>query len=392
VAAVVVGVDPHKRSNTVVVIDAAEVELASARVANDRDGYRLMRAFVRRWADRTWAVEGAGGAGKHVAQRLVSDGETVLDVPAKQAARVRVYSTGNGRKNDPTDARSIAIAALRTPDLNHVGVDNITVALRLLSGRRAELSATRTQIVCRLHRLLTELVPGGAPRALSATKAKTLLATVRPRDIAGRTRRQLAADHLADLVAVDKRIKELDKRISESLADAPTTLTDLFGIGPVLAARIVGEVGDVARFQDRHAFASYTGTAPLEASSGDVVRHRLSRAGNRRLNHALHVMAITQISHGGPGRDFYRRKIAEGKGRLGAIRALKRRLSDTVYRRMIHDAQREALAGPGGHSGTSLTSSATGPTPTTGSSDKPLTGPTPQATPVAARTPEKVAS
>src|SRR3712207_3720942 len=127
-----VGVDPHKRSNTVVVIDDAEVELASARFANDRDGYRLMRAFVRRFSDRTWAVEGAGGAGKHVAQRLVSDGETVLDVPAKQAARVRVYSTGNGRKNDPTDARSVAVAALRTPDLNEVGVDDITVALRLL--------------------------------------------------------------------------------------------------------------------------------------------------------------------------------------------------------------------------------------------------------------------
>ncbi len=93
-AAVVVGVDPHKRSNTIVVIDDAEVELASARFGNNREGYRLLRAFVRRWADRTWAVEGAGGAGKHVAQRLVSDGETVVDVPAKQAARVRVYSTG----------------------------------------------------------------------------------------------------------------------------------------------------------------------------------------------------------------------------------------------------------------------------------------------------------
>lgn len=234
-------------------------------------------------------------------------------------------------------------------------MDGITLALRLLSGRRAGLASTRTQVVCRLHRLLTELVAGGAPRALSATKAKALLATVRPRDITGRTtgrtRRQLAADHLADLVAVDKRIKDLDTRITQTLADASTTLTELFGVGLVLAARIVGEVGDVARFRDRHQFASYTGTAPLEAFSGDVVRHRLSRAGNRRLNHALHVMAIVQISHGGPGRDYYRRKLAEGKGRLEAIRALKRRLSDSVYRRMVTDATRAALAGPGWQSG-----------------------------------------
>ena len=264
--------------------------------------------------------------------------------------------------------------------------------MRLLSGRRAELASTRTQVVCRLHRLLAELVPGGAPRALSATKAKALLATVRPRDIAGRTRRQLAADHLADLVAVDKRIKDLDARITETLVDAPTTLTELFGVGDVLAARIIGEVGDIARFKDRHQFASHTGTAPLEASSGDVVRHRVSRAGNRRLNHALHVMAIVQIAHGCPGRDYYQRKLAQGKGRLEAIRALKRRLSDSVYRRMIHDAQQQALAGPGGHLGTSLTSSAANPTPTADSSDKPLTGPTRKATPRPRRIPEKVAS
>ena len=389
VAAVMVGVDPHKRSNTLMVIDAAEVELASARFANDRDGYRLMRALVRRWADRTWAVEGCWRCGKHIAQRLVADGETVVDVPAKQAARVRVYSTGNGRKNDPTDARSIAIAALRTPDLNEVGIDDITVALRLLSGRRAELSSTRTQVVCRLHRLLTELVPGGAPRALSATKAKTLLASIRPRDIAGKTRRRLAADHLADLVAVDRRIKAVEAQIKDTLAEASTTLTELFGVGPVIAARIIGEVGDIARFKDRHAFASYTGTAPLEASSGDIVRHRLSRAGNRRLNHALHIMAIVQIAQHGPGRNYYLRKLAEGKSRLEAIRCLKKRLSDTVYRRMVDDAAREALVGPGGQTGTSLTSSAASPTPTTSSSDKPLTEPVDKATPVAARTPKK---
>ena len=109
-----IGLDPHKRSNTIVVMDGDERQLAQGRFSNDRDGYRQMRTVARRWPSRTWAVEGAGGTGKHIAQQLVADRESVIDVPAKQAARVRVYSTGNGRKNDPTDARSIAVAALRT--------------------------------------------------------------------------------------------------------------------------------------------------------------------------------------------------------------------------------------------------------------------------------------
>jgi transposase len=205
VAAVIIGMDPHKLSVTIEVLDAQEQVLERGRFATDREGYRQMRAAVRRFPSRRWAVEGSNGIGRHVAQRLVADGESVLDVPAKLSARVRVFSTGQGRKTDAVDAHSVALVAVRSAgQLRAVAVDDETVALRLLVDRREELGAARTQTVNRLHRLLLELLPGGANKALSTRQAKALLATVRPRDVVGRTRRRLAADLIADLSWIDK--------------------------------------------------------------------------------------------------------------------------------------------------------------------------------------------
>ena len=211
-AAVVIGVDPHKLSATIEVLDEREKVLGGGRFGTDRDGYRQMLTAARRWPQRVWAVEGCNGIGRHVAQRLVADGEQVVDVPAKLSARARVFSTGQGRKTDATDAHSIAVVAVRTPDLAEVAVDGELVALRLLADRRDELAGARTRTVSRLHRLLLELIPGGAPRFLSATQAKALLATVRPRGVAGRTRRQLAAELLADIVVLDRKLKDSDQR------------------------------------------------------------------------------------------------------------------------------------------------------------------------------------
>ena len=153
---------------------------------------------------------------------------------------------------------------------------------------------------------------------------------------------------------------------------------DIYGIGPAGAARVVAEVGDVARFTDRNRFASWTGTAPLDASSGEQTRHRLSRAGNRRMNHVLHVAAIVQIRHDTEGRAYYRRKLAAGKTPMEALRCLKRRLSDVVYRQLVTDAQRAEQddgAGPGGHRGATLQSSAADSHPLIDTSDQPLPGP-----------------
>ncbi len=198
---------------------------------------------------------------------------------------------------------------------------------------------------------------------------------MRPRDAVGKARKQLALEHLADLVALDARIKEMKKRIAEVLDEHGTSLPEIYGVGPVVAGTILGEVGDVRRFPSRHHFASYTGTAPIDASSGDAVHHRLNRGGNRRLNHALHIIAVSQIRHPGPGQDYYRRKIAAGKSRLEALRCLKRRLSDVVYRQLRADVDRAVGTGPGGHSGAATKSSAADPTPTANSSDKSLPGP-----------------
>jgi transposase len=376
--AVMIGVDPAKRSNTIEVIDSNETVLVTARFENTNEDYRKMRTLVKRWPERVWAVEGATGVGLHLAQRLISDGERVVDVPSKLSTRVRAIDSGHGRKNDPTDAHAVAVVGPRTKGLREVVADDQTVALRLLSERRRDLVRSRTQAVNRLHQVLMELLPAGAQRHLTAAKAKDLVATVRPRDIAGKARRQLAVDLIDDVAVFDRKIKTVDARIEEAVAASGTHLTDIVGVGPVTAATILGEVGDVARFATADNFASYTGTAPIEASSGDVVRHRLSRAGNRRLNSALHVVALSNKRYDPRGKAYYERKLAAGKGSKGSLRCLKRRLSDVVFRVLVEE---RAAANPGGQMGATLTASAVDQIPKANTSDKPQPGSSTQATP-----------
>jgi transposase len=375
---VVIGMDPHKRSATIEVIDARERVLARGRYGTDTDGYTQLLAAGRRFPDRIWAVEGCAGIGRHIAQRLVADGETVLDVPAKLSARVRVFDTGQGRKTDPVDAHSVAVAGLRSPALRRVRIDDATVALRLLVDRRDELGRTRTEIVNRIHQLLLELIPGGAKKFLSHAQASYLLRTApAPVGIAAQTRRHLAGELIDELTAIDAKIKAADQQLRRLVAAAGSSLTDLNGIGPSTAARLIGDVGDIDRFATAAHFASWNGTAPIEASSGDQKRHRLSRAGNRRINRVLHIMAVVQLRHDTPGRAYYRRRLAEGKTTMEALRALKRHLSDVVYKRMVNDAKRARISatGPGGQTGATLQSSADGPIPTAASSDKSQPGP-----------------
>lgn len=205
VGRVLIGVDPHKRSATIETLDEAEQVVATGRFATDSAGYQDMLTAGRKWPQRLWAVEGGQGVGRQVAQRLVADGEPVVDVPAKLSARARVFSTGQGRKTDATDAHSVAMVALRTRGLRSVTADDVTVALRLLADRQDELAAARTMTVNRLHRLLVELVPGGANRSLSAARAKVLLAAVRPRDVVGKTRRHLAVELVGELHSTTRR-------------------------------------------------------------------------------------------------------------------------------------------------------------------------------------------
>ncbi|WP_310529126.1 IS110 family transposase [Nocardioides sp.] len=375
---VIIGVDPHKMSVTIEVVDDCEHLLGTGRFDTNNTGYADMRRYVKQWPDRIWAVEGANGAGRPLAQRLVAACEQVLDVPAKLAARVRLFDTGHNRKTDALDAHSIAVVAVRTEGLRVVADDGELEALRMLTDRRDELARQRVQTVNRLQRLLSELLPGQRKRDLSATQAKAMLATVRPRDIAGKTRRRMAAEEIADLVALDAKLKKIKAELKAAVLERGSALMDLYGVGPAGAARTLADVGDVARFADRNRFASWTGTAPLDASSGEQNRHRLSRAENRRMNHVLHVAAVVQIRHDTEGRAYYRRKLAAGKTPMEALRCLKRRLSDVVYRQLIADAgltQQPEEAGPGGHCGATLQSSAADSHPLIDTSDQPLPGP-----------------
>ena len=361
---VVIGMDPHKRSVTIEVMAGDEAILGGGRYATDKSGYAAMLAHVARFADRVWAIEGCAGIGKHVAMRLIADGEQVVDVPPKLSARTRVFATGQGRKTDATDAHSVALVGTRMAGLRPVVADEQLEVLRLLVDRRRSLGDEHTRKTSQLHALLLELIPGGAKKDLSAAQAKILLAKVRPRDVVGKTRRRVAAELVADLERIYARKKAANKELTHLLAATSTTLTDLHGIGPTGAARLLVEVGDITRFPDRDHFASWNGTAPIDASSGDQVRHRLSRKGNRQINRVLHTMATVQLRNATEGRAYYDRRRADGKTSMESMRALKRRLSNIVYKTMLDDAVRHAASGagtgPGGQWDSDSDSSATG--------------------------------
>jgi transposase len=335
----VIGIDPHKGSHTAAVLDDTERFVGQLRVNADRwQRDRLLR-FAEPFEPRTWAVEAAGGLGSLLAQQLVAVGECVVDVPPTLSARVRLLDSGRTDKTDAHDARSAAIVALRHAQLRPVRPVDHSAVLRLLANRHHDLTASRTRSICRLHAVLCLLIPGGLSRRLSAERAGKTLRGLRPVELVDVERRRMAVDLLADVRRVDNQLEELTKRIDVAVAASGTTVTDVYGIGSIGAALIVGHTGDITRFPRPGHYARYNATAPIEASSGPRVRHRLNPRGNRHLNHALHVAAITQIAHETPGRVYFERKIAEGKTRKEALRALKRRISDAVYRQLVADTQ-----------------------------------------------------
>lgn len=338
---VIIGIDPHKATHTAVAIDQDEQRLGELKVTADRAQAQRLLAWAAPFEERAWAVESADGLGKLLSQQLVAEGEHVIDVPPTLAARVRLLGSTKAGKSDPNDALSTAIAGLRHGGLRRVMADDDRVVLRLLVRRYGDVTAARTRAVCRLHAVLIELIPGGLPRKLKADQAAAALRKVRPDSPVDAARRALAVDFVAELRRHDRELKDLRQRIAVAVDESGTTLTDVFGVGPIVAALIIGYAGDPARFRTRHEFASYNGTAPLEASSGPRARHRLNPRGNRKLNHAMHLIAVTQIRNAhSPGRAFYDRKLAEGKTKKEALRALKRRISDAVWRQMQVDIGR----------------------------------------------------
>ena len=358
-AAVMIGVDPHKGSHTAVVISPAEEPLGELRVRASAGQAGKLIGWAAAWPERTWAVEGAAGLGRLLAQQLTAAGERVLDVQPKLASRVRLPQAGDTNKNDPNDALSVAVAALRSTVCREVIAEDYRAVLKVRAERHRDLARTRNQVACRLHAVLCNLVPGGHQKEISAAHAARILAQATPSGAVALARAELAAEFLADLRHLDGQLRDTRKKLAAAVRASGTTLTQVFGVGPVIAGTVIGDVGDVARFPGRDHFASYNGTAPVEVSSGNRKIHRLSLRGNRRINHAIHMAAITQLRHKhSDGRAYYDKKVAEGKTHKEALRSLKRKVSDAIFGRLQADARQAREKGPGGQPGNGSDSSA----------------------------------
>ena len=338
---VLIGVDPHKTSVAVAAVDEATGELLErASFPQDRAGLRSLERWASRFPERRWAMENARGLGKHLAGRLAATGESVVDVPPKLSARVRVLSTR--KRSQERRARCPRHRAGR------------------LAQRAAGSGGSRSRIRGVAPAFRETRGPGGraytspkpparapagpTPRrggreALGRPGSAHPAWHTGPGGASDRLRRRLASEVLRDVRTLDRKIADLNARVEAEVEASGSTLTQIFGVGPILAATILGTVGDVGRFPSKAHFASYAGTAPVEASSGKVVRHRLSLGGNRKLNYALHMAATSQARSDAPGGSYYRKKIEEGKSRKEALRCLKRRVSDAVFRSLVADSQ-----------------------------------------------------
>ena len=280
------------------------------------------------------------------------------------------WPAGISTRTTPTMPAQSVVAALRSPAVKPVAVEDHQAVMKLWAKRHRDLGRSRTQLVCRLHAVLCELVPGGGIcKELSVGKAEKVLDGIEPEGAVASARYQLAEAFIDDLRRIDEQIRDTKKRISAAVTASKTTVTEIFGAGPVIAAMVKGDTGDVRRFASRDHFAAWNGTAPIEVSSGPKKIYRLSRRGNRRMNHAIHMVAVTQLRFPNTeGRVYFERKRAEGKTGKEALRSLKRRISDALYARLLEDARREDAArdrGPGGHTGSVSASSAAGSHPAT---------------------------
>jgi len=337
---VMIGIDPAKGSHAAAAVNGSEEAVAELEVRASRRQTSELLAWAEQFPQRKWAIESANGHGYLLAQQLVATGEFVVDVPSTLSARVRVLDSTRSQKNDANDARSVAIVALRQPNLRVVTAEDHLAVLRMLAKRHKQLASLKTQAAARLHTVLAALIPGGLGKEMVVRQAAELLRRIRPASMVEAERKRLAHQHLAEVRRLEKELKASKANLATAVAASGTTLTDIYGVGPVVAGLVIGYSGDITRFPTRHHYATYNGTAPIEASSGQKKRHRLNPRGNRMLNHALHLIAITQLRYPNTeGRLFYERKLEEGKTKKEAIRALKRRLSDVVYRHLQADQQ-----------------------------------------------------
>jgi transposase len=337
---VVLGVDPHKKTHTVVAVDEQGVQLGARTVPATDEGHRA----VLRWArtlpgQRRWAVEDC----RHVAGRLMRDltgaGEQVVRVPPRLTGTLRASARSRG-KSDPIDALAVARACLREPGLPTGGLDEDALAVRLLVDRREQLVAWRTAEINRARWHLVEL----APEVEQGAELTSLRGIERVRAavaaLPGSVRRQIALDQLAGITETTTAIRALEQQITARVTPLTPALLAIVGVGPLTAAKLLGEVGGIDRFTRSAQLAAHAGIACIPVWTGNRERHRLNRGGNRQINAAVHRVAVTQARMHPPAQQLLTRRRASNDTRKGALRVLKRHLIDVIFHAMKEDHAR----------------------------------------------------
>jgi transposase len=331
---VVVGIDVHKATHTAVAVDEVGRQLGCKTVPATDAGHRQLLAWaLQHWAKTNlrFAVEDCRAVSTRLERALLGAGQTVVRVPPHLMARSRQSVRARG-KSDPIDALAIARVVLREPHLPQAAHDGPSRDMKLLVDYRDNLVGSRTRLQNRLRWLLHELDPElviPLRQLASLRRLDRITAWLATQPATTTTR--IAGELVADIRALTIRANALKRELAALTQTVVPQLLALPGCGPLTAAKLYGETANINRFRSRAAFAMHTGTAPIPASSGNTIRHRLARGGNRQLNAALHRIALTQTGRPGPGQTFYQRRKANGDNNREALRALKRRLANTVY-------------------------------------------------------------
>jgi transposase len=345
---VVIGVDAHKKSHTLVAVDGNGRRIGVKTVeATDAGHAKALRWALMKFGgdELTWGIEDCRHVSGRLERSLVDAGQRVVRVGTRLMARVRGSARTRG-KSDPIDAEAVARVVLREPDLPVACHDAVSREMKLLIDRREDLVRQRTATVNRLQWRIHELDPERSPGVLNYPKYRDPLREWLA-DECGIVA-ELALQELADITRLTEHINALEKRITGRVREVAPRLYGMPGCGPLSAAKIMGETALVTRFTSEAAFAQHAGLAPVPQWSGSTAgRQRRPKYGNRQLNSAVHRIAVVQLRLDGPGRAYYQKRLTETNNtRAMALRALKRRLVRVVYGHLREDHRnRQAAVG-----------------------------------------------
>ena len=339
------GIDPHKKTHTAVAVDGATgAEVATLTVKARARGHERLLSWARAIdAELLFAVEDCRHVSGGLQRFLLARGERMKPVPPKLMAGARRGARTRG-KSDPIDARAVAQAALRHPELPEAHLEGVDRDVRLLLDHREDLVAERTRYQNRLRWHLHDLDPafevptGGLDRYCWLDRTETHLEAMRQT-----VQVRIALEEVRRIRELTREAHRLQRELETLVRLAGPELLDIPGCAALTAAKLLGEAGGVRRFRSEAAFAMHVGAGPLEVSSGERQRHRLNRSGNRQLNAALHRIAVTQKRIHPQAQVFLERKREEGKSTREALRCLKRHLARVVYRTLLQlELRREA--------------------------------------------------